>query len=204
MRATFGTFGKRVVRLAASTARVGALVGALAFGAGGLGACVEIENPEDPGDAGDASGAGDSAGSDAPASPDVRAADEATAGPEGADLTLLGGEVRLTIPAGAFDQTVDLQVTRDLVTVGDRTELLGYIWGPHGLPIEPPARLTVTLALERWPSDAGDPSSARLYRERDGQLEPLTGAAVTVDAVRVVVSGDLPVLGTVVVSADVP
>jgi hypothetical protein len=88
----------------------------------------------------------------------------------GGTCTLLGGEVVLVVPAGALAERTTLDVTRQIVRAQGQ-DLVGYVWGPHGMPIDPVATVTVTVPEELLPSP---PESAELVAFDDPAVVPLS------------------------------
>ena len=118
---------------------------------------------------------------------------------DGERLELLDGEVTLDIPAGALEIGTLIEITKSVVDVNG-VDLVGYIWGPHGMPIDPVARITIKAPTDEIPPWITNPRQARLFVERDGGLTQLPNqddakpGDFTVDF-----SADLSVLGTVVI-----
>lgn len=137
--------------------------------------------------------------------------DTFTVGPEGGSFDLLGGEVLLDVPPGSFPQTTDVQVGRKLVDLHGET-VVGYIWGPHGTPVDPPANLTVRAPVEYVPAGAEHEGSLGLFlvldpgtgrgRDPDGDgLAPLGHGSASLEGATVVLEGEMDSLGTIVIFA---
>jgi len=126
----------------------------------GLG-CVPI----DTGDAGDSSSfddvpngsettAGDSGAADA--GPDVpvslRAEDQCDYDDKSGSCSFFDGELVLNFAPDALGGPLVITVTRDTLRVGG-VSLVGYVWGPHGQPIDPAAEVVVTIPRDYVESD---------------------------------------------------
>lgn len=78
--------------------------------------------------------------------------DSCEADDKGGTCTFFGGEVVLELVAGALDGPQTISIRRAIVSLNDG-DWIGYVWGPHGLPIDPPANVTVTVASDAVPSN---------------------------------------------------
>ena len=102
--------------------------------------------------------------------------DEIIVGDAGS-YSLLDGEVILEF---SDDSLRDQRITIERALVDFQGQaVIGYIWGPHGLPIDPPANLTVTLATTELASEKPD-NFRLLYLTDDGakpldQTDPILG-----------------------------
>ena len=119
------------------------------------------------------------------------------------EATLFDGEVVLTFSLSTFEDPVILEVTRNLVDVRG-VNLVGYIWGPHGLPIEPAATVSIRQAKEDLPPWLTSAQEARLFSfDADtAQLTPLAKQKVEDDGVTVTITAELSELSTIVVGPD--
>ena len=118
----------------------------------------------------------------------------------GGTFTFLDGQIVLEVPEGAFESPIELTVERTTVSV-DGVDLVGYIWGPYGKPIDPVARVTVRAALSDVLAVANDPEEAGLYALYEGLLGPLDNLSVSTSEETVAFSADLGVLETIVIAA---
>ena len=116
------------------------------------------------------------------------------------EASLFDGELVLTFSPGTFEDPVILEVTRNLVDVRG-VNLIGYIWGPHGLPIEPAATISIRHNKDALPPWLASPQHARLfsYDAETAQLAALTKQTVEADEVTVTISAELSELSTIVV-----
>ena len=89
------------------------------------------------------------------------ATDETPVGPAGGLFELLDGEITVKVAAGVFPISTKITVQRSLISVGG-VDLVGYIWGRHGIPLRPPNRLTVRVPTE-WLHPATSVETVRLY-----------------------------------------
>ncbi|MEC8024234.1 MAG: hypothetical protein VX223_09895 [Myxococcota bacterium] len=94
--------------------------------------------------------------------------DEIIVGDAGS-YSLLDGEIILEF---TDDTLRDQRITVERSLVDFRGQVvIGYIWGPHGLPIDPPANLTVTLSTSELTSEK--PDTFRLLYLTDDGPKPL-------------------------------
>jgi hypothetical protein len=117
----------------------------------------------------------------------------------GGTLTLLGGEVSLTFPDGAIADPTTITVDRKLVSASS-VELVGYIWGPHGRPIEPSATLSITVDTRWIPPTATDDTVGLLLI--DGEtVTALESQTVTFldGGTRVTLTAQLDTLATIAI-----
>lgn len=122
--------------------------------------------------------------------------DEADVDTSGGTIQLLQGDVTLEIPNGALVDKVKITVTRQAMSVRG-VEVIGYIWGPHGIPIDPVARVTIRVARTDIPPWIVDPEEARLYVVRaDDSVEVLGGATAVSSGPSVVLEADMGALET--------
>ena len=125
--------------------------------------------------------------------------DEAAVENDDTSVNLLGGEAVLDFSGTDLSGTT-ITIARRLVDMGDGVELVGYIWGPHGVPIDPSARVSFILKRS-WLPPGATPETAELLLVPDGGLPtPLpnqSSSAVGNDQVRL--SGDLSALGTIAI-----
>lgn len=126
--------------------------------------------------------------------------DSAEVDSTGGEVSLLDGEIVLLIPPGAFEDGTILNVKRQLVTA-NAMEWVGYIWGRHGKPIRPNARLTVR-ARAAWVPPGTALVDARLALLRNGAVEflPEGLASASPDGDSVTLRGNLGELGDVVIA----
>lgn len=99
------------------------------------------------------------------------------------EYSFLKGEVILTVIDGALSGE-RLELRKVITTTEDEQSVIGYIWGPHGIPIDPPAALKVTLSLSEITAEK--PTALRLISvSDDGALKPLEQEEPTVDSDRI-------------------
>ena len=117
----------------------------------------------------------------------------------GATEALLGAEATLTIPAGALTEETVVDVTRALVDV-QGVELVGYIWGPHGMPIDPPATLTVEVDTSWIPPGIAPIDARLLFWDKDKQeATELPDGKAIVNGSRVTMTAPLTELGVIAI-----
>lgn len=116
---------------------------------------------------------------------------------ESSELTFFDGNVVLKLDAGALPADFDIEVTQRLVTVGD-LELVGYVWGPHGKPIDPAAQLSISVPVDHIAPGVAL-TTAKLVTENDGALVALDGASAKIEGGRLLLSGELGALETVLI-----
>lgn len=175
-------------------------------------------NSSDGSSGGSSDASADATGSDASANdddagPDDDARDEPVWPPEvetttdsvetdskGGTYELLEGEVVLTVPPETFEDDTKLTLERGIIDLGDDS-LVGYIWGPHGDVVDPPATVTATVPAVWIPPFDGGVDGIGLYAVTDsGDLEALNAADVRFEGDEVVLSGELRVLGRLVIA----
>ncbi len=120
--------------------------------------------------------------------------DSCTYDDQGGTCSWFGGELVLSFVAGALGGPQTITVTREVVRIGG-TDLIGYVWGPHGHPIDPAAEVTVTVPFDYLP---GAPSALATWDESNPPAE-LSGGSVGASMERYVLTGDLRVLNTLVI-----
>lgn len=110
-------------------------------------------------------------------------------------------ELSFTLPAGVYEEDTALTVSRSIVSVGGDS-WVGYIWGDHGYPVIDPVGSVEVIAPPEWiPDGPGPPESLGLYLVRAGALDALGASEVTLARDRVILTGELVELGTVVIAA---
>ncbi len=121
-------------------------------------------------------------------------------GSKGGTFELLGREFVLTVPAGTFPDGTKQTVERTIITLGDDS-LVGYIWGPHGDAVDPPATVEVTVPAG-WvpPFDAGVTDVGLYSVAADGSLVALGESDLRVSGDDLVLSGEVRALGRIVIA----
>jgi len=109
---------------------------------------------------------------------------------------LLDGEITLLLEDGALD-IARLEVTKTIRKDAEQT-VIGYIWGPHGIPIDPPGALTITLL--RSEVIAENIESLRILAvSDDGSVKELLQELPTIDDERITFQATLELLGDLVI-----
>ena len=164
---------------------------ALIAGLLAAGGCLEVGNGSGTGS--------DAAAGDGSSTRRSNQRDSVVVGPDGGAFQLLGGEVALNVPKGTLKEVVTVTLERAPVQVRG-VELVGYIWGPHGMPIDPAARIDVRMSRQALVHGV-DPVQAGLFRvdSSGDSLVALENAARQIDPIWVTYTADLAELGTVVV-----
>lgn len=121
-----------------------------------------------------------------------------TVGEAGGTLTWFGGVVRLVVPPGAVPAETEIDCSFEVVMVGD-VPLVGYVWGPHGMPLDPPAELVIEVPADFAPPHLDDARDAGLYLVTGELLTPVQGLETTLDGGNLVLRGKLDSLGTLAI-----
>lgn len=160
--------------------------------------CLEpLAAPPTLADARDTTGSKDTGDNSWPAG-FVAETDTAEVDEGGRELSFFNGLVTLDVPAGTVSEPTQITLRREIFEV-DGVDLVGYIWGPHGIPINPAARLTIAALTDYVPPGV-DPRNAQLFVVRDGKLEALgSPTAAEVAEPLLQLSGDLNMLLPVVI-----
>jgi len=149
----------------------------------------------------DATDTDDSAtGDDDPWPPEIsKETDTAEVTPEGGAISFLDGEITLEIQAGAFEDALTLSVTRKLVSV-DEGSYVGYIWGRHGMPIDPPAHVIVRVSAT-WAPPGTTAVDAVLSKLGNDGPEPLANAeSAPTPQDTITLQGDLRALEAILIA----
>jgi len=124
--------------------------------------------------------------------------DSAEVTPAGGEVDFFSGQLTLDVPADALKENTSITVERRLIESGG-VELVGYIWGPHGKPIDPPADLTVLVDAAWIPPNTSLSRTGLLLVDGE-KVTALQGTqAVQQDGGRVLITGKLDTLGTIAI-----
>jgi len=97
---------------------------------------------------------------------------------DGGSFDYLDGQCELVMPRDTMPDDTDVCATRALIDASSDLDLIGYVWGPHGVPLDPPATIRVRVPVSWVPREAKTLEDAVLTtKDDDGNYQLIDATA---------------------------